>query len=48
MTDRDAPTYLLDGLQNHRVIVEEIGVYVQLASKLCEYLPYAVGRAPFL
>lgn len=40
--------YLLHSFQNNRVMVEEIGVYVQLASKLYEYFSHAVSWAPFL
>lgn len=41
-------TYLLNGFQDNWVIVEEIGIYVQLASKLYEYFSHTVGWAPFL
>lgn len=34
MPDGNSIIYLLNGFQNNRVIVEEIGVCVQLASKL--------------
>jgi hypothetical protein len=43
-----ATTYLFDGFQNNWIIVEEIGIYVQLASKLYEYFSHTVSWAPFL